>query len=93
MIRFIIGTISDMDVPPTPHSEGARSMGAYLSGLTYEQLQKERDQVLGADCRAIQALADYLQAVVEQNNLCVIGNEEKLNSQKELFAELKNLFH
>ena len=93
MIRYIIGTVSNMDVPLTPQVQGARSMGAYLSNLTFEDLQKERDQVLSADCTAIQALAPYLQAIVDQNNLCVIGNEEKLSSQSGLFGTLRNLFH
>ncbi|MCI8418436.1 MAG: insulinase family protein [Lachnospiraceae bacterium] len=93
MTRFIIGTISDMDVPLTPHVQGIRSMGAYLNHMTFADVQRERDEVLAADCGAIQELAPYLQAVVEQRNLCVIGNEEKLNSQRELFGELRNLFH
>ena len=93
MTRFIIGTISDLDVPLTPHAQGARSMGAYLSHLTFEDVQRERDQVLSADSEAIRELAAYLQAVLAQKHLCVIGNEEKLNAQKELFGEVKNLFH
>ena len=93
MTRFIIGTISDMDVPLTPHLQGIRSMGAYLSHMTFADVQKERDEVLAADCEAVQGLAPYLEAVLKQENLCVIGNEEKLNSQRELFGELRNLFH
>lgn len=93
MTRFIIGTISDLDVPLTPHVQGVRSMGAYLSHLTFEDVQRERDQVLSADSEAIRELAAYLQAVLAQKHLCVIGNEEKLNAQKELFGEVKNLFH
>ncbi len=93
MVRYIIGTISEMDTPLTPHMQGARSMSAYLSHLTLEQVQRERDEVLEADCGAIRALAPYLEAVLGQRYLCVIGNEEKVNGQKDLFEVVENLFH
>ena len=48
MTKYIIGTISDMDTPMNPSAKGARSMTAYLQGLDFADIQKERDQVIGA---------------------------------------------
>lgn len=93
MTKYIIGTVSGMDTPMNPNAKGARSMGAWMTHLTFEQVQEERDQVLAAGCGQIRALAPYLEAVLAQNNLCVIGNEEKLAEDRELFSELKSLFH
>ncbi len=93
MTKYIIGTISNLDTPLNPNAKGARSMGAWLMGLDYEMVQRERDQVLSCECEDIRALAPYLRAMLSQNNLCVIGNEKRLEEQKELFETVRNLFH
>ena len=92
MTKYIIGTVSDLDTPLNPNAKGARSMTALLQGITQEDLQRERDEVIGATEKDIRALKDMIASVLEEHNLCVIGNEEKLNEQKELFKELKNIF-
>lgn len=92
MTKYIIGTISDMDVPLTPKMRGDRALSMYLSGQTLEQLQAERDDVLTADVAAIRALAPYIKAAVEQNNICVIGAEEKIKENSDLFMNVENLF-
>ena len=46
MLKYIIGTISDMDVPLTPSMAGKRSFTAYLTGVTEERILKEREEVL-----------------------------------------------
>jgi Zn-dependent M16 (insulinase) family peptidase len=92
MTKYIIGTISDMDTPLNPYARGNRSMTAYLTNLTFEDVQKERDQVLTAKDSDIRALKVHVQAVLKPKNLCVIGGEEKIEEQKQLFKEVKNLF-
>lgn len=92
MTKYIIGTISDMDTPLNPYARGNRSMAAYLTNLTYEDVQKEREQVLTAKDSDIRALKAHVQAVLKTNNLCVIGGEEKIEEQKNLFKDVKNLF-
>ena len=93
MTKYIIGTVSSMDTPLTPSAKGARSMSAWMTGLTPEDVQKERDEVLSCGCEEIRALAPYLKAVLEQDCICVIGNEKKLEEQKELFDRVESLFH
>ena len=91
MTKYIIGTISGMDTPLNPSAKGARYLGAYLSGVTQEDLQRERDQVLSATQEDIRALADIVQAVLDDQLICVIGNEKKIEEDKELFKEIKSL--
>ncbi len=93
MTKYIIGTISGMDTPLTPSAKGFRSMGAWMTGLTFEQVQKERDEVLSCGCEEIRALAPYLKAMLSQNSLCVIGNGERVEESRELFGRVENLFH
>ena len=93
MTKYIIGTISSMDTPLNARAKGMRSLSAWMTGVTEEQVQKERDQVLGCGVEEIRALAPYLKAMLSQNHICVIGNEEKLEGQKQLFEVTESLFH
>ena len=92
MNKYVIGTISNMDRPMTPAVKGERSLNLVMNHISEEMLKKERKQVLEATKEDIQALADLVEAVLEQRQICVIGNEEKIEEQKELFAETKELF-
>lgn len=93
MTQFIIGAVSELDTPMTPATKGMYSMSGYLTHYTYEQVQKERDELLETNAEQIRALADYIQAFMEDDCLCVVGNEEKIKGQKELFGEIDYLFH
>ena len=81
-----------MDTPLTPASRAQRSLNAYLTGVTLKDLQKERDEVLDATQEDIRALADLIDAVLKEQAICVIGNEEKLREESGLFQELKSLY-
>ncbi len=92
MTKYIIGTFSSVDAPLTPGAKTGRSATAYLTGVTEEMLQKEREEILNANQEDIRKLSGIVRAVLKEDALCVIGNEEKLTKEKELFLELKNLY-
>ena len=91
MDKYIIGTISDMDQPLTPKSKAVRALTAYMTGLTYEMIQKERDEILMASQESIRALAPMLRAVIEDNIVCVVGNAARIE-ESDLFTDKVNLF-
>ncbi|MCR4909188.1 MAG: insulinase family protein [Lachnospiraceae bacterium] len=91
MTRYIIGTVSDLDTPLTPRTRGLRSLAAWLGNYTYEDLQKERDEVLGADVAAIRLLAPFARVIMEKNNHCAIGGEERIEENKDLFDTVRSL--
>ena len=93
MTQYIIGAISSLDTPLTPSTRAVRSMSAYMRGLTEEMIQKERDELLQTDCAAIKALLPYLEALLDSGCLCVVGNEEKINSNKKIFMNIKPLYN
>ena len=92
MTKYIIGTISPMETPLTAVGKGNRSMSAYFSGETLENLKKEKRQVLDTDQEKIRSLADTVQAVLEDDSICVVGNEGKIEEDKALFMKVINLF-
>ena len=86
MTKYVIGTVSDMDVPMMPFALGLRSMIAWMSGLTEAQLQKERDEVLCATQEDIRSLAPIAEAILASDCFCVIGGEEKITEAQDMFA-------
>lgn len=92
MTKYIIGTMSSVDTPLTPMMKGSRSLGAYMSGVTMEDLKRDRAQILSTTKEDIRSLAPLVKAIVDENNICVIGNEEKVKSCDDLFMEVKALF-
>lgn len=92
MTKYIIGTISDVDVPLTPAGKGERSLVAYLTNVSYEDIQQERDEILSTDCGKIRELAALVKAVLNQKNVCVVGSESKVSEAKDMFNKVENLF-
>lgn len=92
MTQYIIGAVSDLDVPLNPAAKGLQSLSAYMTGLTREILQKERDEILGATAEDIRELAAYISAFMEEDFLCVVGNANKIKEEKDRFMNLENLF-
>ena len=91
MNKFIIGTMSSLDRPMNPAAKGARSMNLYMNRVSEEMIRSERGQILDAQQDDIRALADVVKAMLDQNLLCVIGSEEKIEEQKYMFLEVKTL--
>ena len=91
MNKFVIGTISNIDRPMNAAAKGNRSMNLYMNHVTEEMIRQERNQILDADQADIRALAKVLQAVLDADQLCVIGSEEKIEENRDMFLEVKTL--
>lgn len=93
MTQYIIGAVSALDMPLTPAAKGAYSLSGYMTGLSFEKVQKERDELLAADADTIRKLAAHIRAFMEDGCLCVVGNEEKIKKQEALFKSVEYLIH
>lgn len=91
MTKYIIGTLSALDTPMNPEAKGSRSLSAYLEGITYEQIQKERNEILNAQPEDIRRLADLVEAVLKKDSICVIGNENMIKESAGLFENVEKL--
>ena len=91
MNKFVIGTISNIDRPMNPAAKGSRSMNLYMNHVSEEMIRTERNQILDADQADIRALADVLRAVLAEQSLCVIGSEDKIEENRDMFMEIKTL--
>lgn len=93
MTQYIIGAVSEMDMPMTPAMKGTYSLTGYMTHYPFEQIQKNRDELLAADADTIRGLAEYIRAFMDAECLCVVGNEENIKENKELFENTEYLFH
>ncbi len=93
MTQYIIGAVSALDMPLTPAAWGTYSLAGYMTGLAFEKVQKERDELLSADAETIRKLAAHIRAFMEDDCLCVVGNEDRIKAQKGLFGSVEYLTH
>ena len=92
MTKYIIGAISRMDAPLTPSADGNFSLICYLMGIDDADLQRTRDEVLGATPEVIRGLAGYVEAAVDGGVICAIGDEARIEDAKDAFTEVKSVF-
>ena len=91
MTKFVIGAIGKLDRPLSPAMKGAYCSGAYLMGLTTEDYQKERDELINATVEDLRKFAPMVRDVLKDNNICVIGNEDKIKEDKDIFKTIRKL--
>ena len=92
MTKYVIGTISGLDAPLTPSMKGEIAAERYLSGTSREDVQRTRDEALGATLEDIRRCADLVGEVMRQNRFCVLGNDGTLRQNGELFGDLVPVF-
>lgn len=92
MTKYIIGTISEMDFPMTPAMKGERAAAYYISNITHEDRQRERDEVLSTTKADIKGFENMARDLMDKNFICVLGNEGKIKENKDIFKKLINIF-
>ena len=91
MTKLIIGTVSEMDTPLTPSAKGARSFSVYMTGESFENIQRIRDEVLDCTPADIRKCAEYIKEFMADNKLFVVGNEKLITENSKLFGTIENL--
>jgi Zn-dependent M16 (insulinase) family peptidase len=91
MTRYILGTIADLDNPLTPSQKGDVAVRYYLEKKYSADLQKERDEVINVTLDDIKAMKKMISDILNQNVICVYGNEDKIQAQKDLFGKIQKL--
>ena len=89
MDKYIIGTMSKVDKPLTPSIKGQIAAEFCLKGITYDDRQKSRSEILNARQGDIKALAKLIEDCMAENNLCVFGNENVIKENADVFKTVK----
>lgn len=90
MTNHIIGTIGNIDAPLDPNQKGSIADMYYISNITDEDLQKERDEILNTKSEDIVSYTDMIEKAMKENYYCVVGSESKINENKDLFNSVKS---
>ncbi|MEG0508073.1 MAG: insulinase family protein [Eubacterium sp.] len=89
MEKYIIGTISSKDVPLSTAIKGEVADTMYFNGLSSEDVQKERDEILGTTLENLKEAAQMVKKAMDQTVICVIGSEESVRQAEAVFKEVK----
>ena len=91
MNQFIIGAISDIDVPQTASGEGKANLVYFMTGVEEKDRQKTRDEILSCSMEDIRSLAERIKAAFEKEYICVVGAEGKIKENEAMFDKVLNL--
>jgi len=91
MTRFIIGTIARMDRPTTASQRGSIAVSRHFRNTTIEDLKAERAAVLGTKLEDIKSFEGMIKEILDQGEICVYGNEDKIKENKDLFKDIYNV--
>ena len=91
MTKFILGTMSSLDQPMNPNAKGERSMNLYMNRVSEEMIRAERAQILSATAEDIRNLLPVVEAILACKQICVVGGEDKIEEDRELFGEVRYL--
>jgi Zn-dependent M16 (insulinase) family peptidase len=91
MTKYVIGTMSQLDTPLTAQQKGERATNNYIRNISYDMVQKERDEVLATRQEDICKLADLIDDAMKKNYLCVLGNEQKIKENINSFQSVTNI--
>lgn len=92
MTKYIIGTFAGLDAPLTPRKKGERSDENYFKGITEDEIQKWRKEVLGTKKEDINKFSKLLKDITGKNYICVLGNDTKIKENESEFSSSIEVF-
>lgn len=90
--RFIIGTIAKVDHPLNARMKGNAADNAYFQGITEDERKQRRAEILSTRLSDIHAAAEIFDRLVDQESVCVVGNERIIAKDSTEFEHKTVLF-
>ncbi|KAK9166464.1 hypothetical protein Scep_001655 [Stephania cephalantha] len=94
LTKAIIGTIGDVDSYQLPDAKGYSSMLRYLLGVTDEERQKRREEILSTSINDFKAFADAIEAIKEKGVVVAVASPDDVasaNKDRPDFFEVKQV--
>ncbi|WP_069998161.1 insulinase family protein [Cellulosilyticum sp. I15G10I2] len=88
MLQYLIGTVSHLDFPFTPLTEGRTAQIYHIMGVTKEELQQTRDELFETTNETLRSFAALIDECINQQMYCVFSNTQNVEKVKELFNEI-----
>ncbi len=90
--KYIIGTINILDKPIKDNMINEIAMFRYFLGISYEQLKKEREEVLSFKNEDIKELSVVLNEALSKNFVCSLAQKDNIKTAENRFCRIKSLF-
>ncbi|KAL8210466.1 hypothetical protein R6Q57_004903 [Mikania cordata] len=87
--KAIIGTIGDLDSYQLPDAKGYTSLLRYLSGVSEEERQMRREEVLSTRSSDFKKFADAVHTIKDKGVIVAVASEDHVNDANK---ECSNLF-
>ena len=91
MMKYIIGAVSELDAPKTNYARAMWNLSCFLSHITDEMLQREREELLDTTEERIRSFAPYIEEILSTGAACTIGSAAKVSGAGELFESVEKL--
>ena len=86
LTKAIIGTIGDVDSYQLPDAKGYSSMLRYLLGITEEERQRRREEILSTSLKDFKEFVDAMEAVKDRGVTVAVASPEHVDAaNKERF--------
>ena len=91
LTKFIIGAMSGVDRATTPYMKGEIATENYIRNISQLDIQRERDELLNTKPEDIKSLAELLEKVMKMDYCCVLGNDNTIKENEDVFNKLVKL--
>ncbi|XP_014520661.1 presequence protease 1, chloroplastic/mitochondrial [Vigna radiata var. radiata] len=82
LTKAIIGTIGDVDAYQLPDAKGYSSMLRYLLGITEEERQRRREEILSTSLKDFKDFTDAMEAVKNKGVVVAVASPEDVDAAK-----------
>uniref|UniRef100_A0ACD5ZJ08 Uncharacterized protein n=1 Tax=Avena sativa TaxID=4498 RepID=A0ACD5ZJ08_AVESA len=92
LTKAIIGTIGDVDSYQLPDAKGYSSLMRYLLGITEEERQQRREEILATSVKDFKEFADAVETINDNGVVVAVASPddvEAANKEKALFSDVK----
>ncbi|XP_020237092.1 presequence protease 2, chloroplastic/mitochondrial [Cajanus cajan] len=80
LTKAIIGTIGDVDAYQLPDAKGYSSMLRYLLGITEEERQRRREEILSTSLKDFKHFMDAMEAVKDKGAVVAVASPEDVDA-------------
>lgn len=91
MLKYILGTMGEEDMPMQPSQEGSSALSSWLSGITDEDIKATRHEILNCRVEDLRALAPVIREMLAEERYVTLGSETKIEEEKALFDGIETL--
>lgn len=90
MTKYILGTINELDQPKTNMDQLNAAISKFYKNVSDESLIQQRQEILHTTADDIRQCQDLLK-LIDCQNICTIGNEQKIKTNGEVFRTIESL--